>query len=103
MHPITKYTYLGFLFNSLVDKGEILDFNETLNKIYKKKLFTWLKDLYPNNFDISLYPSEELDKIQSFFEDIATNGLLVSDNGLCLLVAYCLQGIQNETRTFNKT
>ena len=99
-HPVT-YTFLGFHFNSLVDAGEVLDLQETHEKIRSKSLFKWLKTKYADSLDISLFSEEQLDKIESFFESlsIATNErrkMGIEKNGLCLLVAYCFEAAQRK-------
>src|SRR5687767_4316600 len=99
-HPVT-YTFLGFHFNSLVDAGEVLDLQETHDKIRSKSLFKWLKSKYSDSLDVSLFSKEQLDKIEDFFESlsIVTNErrkMGIEKNGLCLLVAYCFEATQRE-------
>jgi len=101
-HPVT-YTFLGFHFNSLVDAGEVLDLQQTHDKIRSKSLFKWLKAKYDSSLDISLFSEEQLDKIESFFESlsISTNErrkMGIEKNGLCLLVAYCFEAAQRNEK-----
>ncbi len=103
-HPVT-FTFLGFYFNSLVDSGEFLDLKETHNKIRIKKLFEWLMSIYSDKLDISLFTKDQLDKIETFFESlsIATDEarkMGIEKNGLCLLVAYCLEAAQRDEKDF---
>jgi hypothetical protein len=102
-HPVT-YTFLGFYFNSLVDSGEVLDLRETHSKIRSKKLFEWLMSMYSDRLDISLFTKDQLNKIEDFFESlsIATDEarkMGIEKNGLCLLVAYCLEAAQRDEKT----
>lgn len=97
-HPIT-YTFLGFYFNSLVDSGEVLDLQTTHDKIRSKSLFKWLMTKYADRLDISLFSTEQLDKIEIFFESLSLatderKKMGIEKNGLCLLVAYCLEAAQ---------
>ena len=102
-HPVA-YTFLGFYFNSLVDEGETLNLQETHEKIRSKSLFTWLKNNYGDKLDISLFSQDNLNSIESFFESlsVATNErrkMGIEHNGLCLLVAYCLEAAQRDSKT----
>lgn len=101
-HPVT-YTYLGFYFNSLVDAGEFLELRETHKKMRDKKLFDWLMSMYSDRLDISLFSKDDLKAIEDFFESmsIATDEyrkMGIERNGLCLLVAYCLEAAQREEK-----
>ncbi|KAA5544849.1 hypothetical protein [Adhaeribacter rhizoryzae] len=101
-HPV-KFTFLGFYFNSLVDSGEFLDIKETHSKIQNKELFNWLKAKYSDRLDISLFNKEQLNEIEDFFESlsIATDEkrkMGIEKNGLCLLVAYCIEAAQREEK-----
>jgi|GEM_PF-1290903 len=100
-HPVA-YTFLGFYLNSLVDEGETLE-QETHQKIRSRTLFPWLMDKYGDRLDISLFSPENLNSIESFFEDlsVATNEsrkMGIEHNGLCLLVAYCLEAAQRDAK-----
>lgn len=101
-HPV-KFTFLGFHFNSLVDAGEILDLKTTHEKIRSKQLFKWLKIRYGNRLDISLFNKIQLGEIESFFESLSvatdeSRKMGIEKNGLCLLVAYCLEAAQREEK-----
>jgi hypothetical protein len=101
-HPVT-FTFLGFYFNSLVDAGEFLDLQETHNKIRSKQLFDWLMSMYSDRLDISLFTKKQLGVIEDFFEGLSTTTdearkMGIEKNGLCLLVAYCLEGAQRDEK-----
>jgi hypothetical protein len=101
-HPV-KFTFLGFYFNSLVDSGEFLDLRATHNKIRSKQLFNWLMTMYSDRLDISLFSREQLNEIEDFFESLSivtdeARKMGIEKNGLCLLVAYCLEGAQREEK-----
>lgn len=103
-HPV-RFTYLGFHFNSLVDSGEFIDLKQTHQKIQDKKLFSWLKDKFGDRMDISLYTENELNEIENFFAALSWNvdedrKMGISKNGLCMLVAYCLDGAQKKIGDF---
>lgn len=95
------YTFLGFYFNALVDEGESLDLQETHEKIRSKSLFKWLKEKYADSLDISLFSETELNQIEAFFDSLSVSvnerkKMGVENNGLCLLVAYCLEAAQRK-------
>jgi hypothetical protein len=97
----TKFTFLGLLLNSLVDNGKYLDLKETHEHLRNKTIFEWLKDQFDDSLDLSLYKSEELREIASFFEDLSvavneTKKMGITNNGLCLLIAYCFEAIQRQ-------
>lgn len=101
-HPIA-YTFLGFHFNSLVDQGSKLDLQQTHDKIRRKELFPWLKEKFDNSLDISLFSQTDLDKVESFFESMSSavnekRKFGVTENGLCLLVAYCFEAAQRSEK-----
>ena len=105
-HPV-PYTFLGFYFNSLVDDGETLNLEETHQKIRSKTLFNWLQVKYPDRLDISIFSPDGLNNIESFFESlsIATNEkrkMGIQKNGLCLLVAYCLEAAQRDDKMMSE-
>jgi len=101
-HPV-KFTFLGFYFNALVDSGEFLDLKETHTKLRDKQLFDWLLSMYSDRLDVSLFTKEQLNEIEDFFESLSNTTdearkMGINKNGLCLLVAYCLEGAQREEK-----
>lgn len=99
-HPV-PYTFLGFHFNSFIDNGDVLDLKETHKRIRDKAIFPWLKDKYGDRLDISLFSPEDLNSFEAFFESLSISTdenkkMGVKNNGLCLLLAYCLEGAQRE-------
>ena len=105
MEHIRKFTSLGFYLNSLIDKGEFIELEETRDHIENKTLFSWLNNKYKYSIDTSLYTSEELNEIITFFEGLSNNvdeerKFGISKNGLSLLLAYCLEGLQTKPSDF---
>lgn len=99
-YPI-KYTYLGFYLNSLVDSGEFISLSEVKIEISKRTVLSFLKSKYEDKFDISLYTKAELETIEDFFNGLnhavdEQRKMGIEKNGLCLLIAYCLEALQNE-------
>jgi len=65
-------------------------------------IFNVLKSRFNEEFDISCYSDAELRGLEkSFFSlygTVYTSSMLVNNNGLCLLVAYCFEFIQQECK-----
>ncbi len=98
MHKVTRFTHIGFQFNSCKDSGVNLDIEEVQIQIENKNLFPWLQKKLPD-LDISRYSQKELDEIGEYFYQTdscyGSNHFGVKNDGLLLLVAYCLEGAQN--------
>lgn len=105
MQPITRFTFLAFQINSLLDLGHYgeLSASDVKDGIYRRTIFTDLKERYGQDFDISLYKENELSEILSQWEDLAAavsegRKFGVENDGLCLLLAYCIESIQRLSR-----
>lgn len=99
-HPV-GYTFLGFHFNSLVDNGKSLDLRETHQQIRDRNLFNWLSEKFGDEIDLSLYSEDDLNEILDFFGSISEvtderRKMGITKNGLCLLVAYCLEAAKRK-------
>lgn len=93
-----NYTFLGLMINSLVDRGYHISIDELFQE--DEGIFNVLKSRFNDEFDINCYPDEELRELEeSFFSlygAVYTNPMLANNNGLCLLIAYCFDFIQQE-------
>jgi len=101
-YPI-NFSFLGFYFNMLVDNGEFINLSDTHDKLNNGGLFIWLKSIFGDRLDISLYTNEELNSIEEFFSSLSNavdeeRKMGITKNGLCLLVAYCFEGIQQNPK-----
>ncbi|MDD2625776.1 MAG: hypothetical protein PHR55_03360 [Bacilli bacterium] len=99
MKPTTRLTFLAFYINSLLDQGIDLDYNKTLFHIDNGTILEWLKDEFEDKLDLSLYEYEDKKIIVELFQELynvvnARKKFLVENNGLSLLLAYCIEGIQ---------
>jgi len=66
-------------------------------------LFLWIHDKEPE-IDQSLYLDDDRSAMLVFFQRLgsaadAKRKYNVEENGLCLLLAYCLEGLQHELRS----
>ena len=100
---INKMTFLGFYLNGAALSGDYPHITkEAMRKqIRAKTVFPYLRKELGNVIDISLFSAADTDELSIEWENIenttdeARKMCLDADNGLGLLVAYLLQGIQH--------
>jgi hypothetical protein len=97
-----RYSILGTQVIALLDRGASHSVDEVKEQIDKDGLFLWLHEKEPE-IDQSLYNDEDRDAMQKFFRHLgdaadARRKYGIEDNGLCLLLAYCFEGLQHEAR-----
>lgn len=98
MNPVIRYTFLAFEINHQIDEGKKLDIEETKSHIVDGTLFDWLKGQY-DDMDLSLYREDEKSKVLELFVSLKENvdsrrKFGVEKDGLSLLLAYCIEGLQ---------
>jgi hypothetical protein len=101
---VTKWTFLMFQLNSLLDRGRNLDKEETTRHIQDGSLFGWLAEEFPFSeagLDLSpyrpgvVYPADDMiEVLQRIDSAVGSRKLGVTHNGLAMLIAYALQAIQ---------
>ena len=102
---VVSLTFLGFLVNNAIDegKGNDIPFHDIHTGIANRNLFEDLDRRYPDTFDFSLFPfgSEKEEQLYELLDgpSVALEGRErrktgVENNGLCLLLALILEGIQ---------
>lgn len=100
--PISRFTYLAFELTAMLDHGDVLSIEETKHHVDDGTIFEWL--------DLQLKDPQDLDgtpvdpRVRQAMGDIfrslndvdsfACFG--VENNGIALLLAYCLEGIQQQ-------
>jgi hypothetical protein len=93
-----KYTNIILKINSLIDQGEIIDLNETIEKIKEQNLFNWLEEKFENRLILDALTKEDRNEIEIYFhsvwQGVNENKIVIKNNGLCLLIAYCLLKIR---------
>jgi hypothetical protein len=99
-----KFTSLASQLLSLLDAGKKLDMDHTHNHIRDKTLFNWLQEKFPERFDLSSYTKSDLVYIQEQFDTWShvideRRKMEIKNNGLCLLIAYCLEAIEGDPNT----
>lgn len=85
--------------NFLIDEGRQLDLLETRRHVLDGDLLSWMDERFPDaNLGLSAIPSVDQAEVYERFQDMALvhteRKYGVSSNGLCLLVGYCIEGIQ---------
>ena len=100
MRPGTRLTYLIFQANSLIDRGEkipVADVRKWASDAHTTVIGE-LARLYPfPNLDLSPYEAEdraEVDDLLQRADYDSMNHYGVKNEGLCLLVACAVQGLQ---------
>ncbi|WP_312765775.1 hypothetical protein [Epilithonimonas sp.] len=98
-YPV-KYTFLGFLLNSIIDNGGFVELEIVQSKINDKKVLSFLKERFGDDLDLSLYTKNEIIDLEEYFYDMyslvdSKRKFGIEKNGICLLVAYCLNALQN--------
>ena len=111
MVKINLLTYLTFNLNMLVDNRKGMTLKETRQLCEQRTILRELQERFPfaeTRLDLSLLklqPDAE-EEIENIFYDMAISlkdsELSVSNNGLCLLIAYAQEQIQREARKTRK-
>lgn len=102
-----RYTFLGFYLNMLLDRQKTLSVSETKKHIDDGSLFDWLKDLFGDEIDLSLYQQEDKAEMLDFFQNLVNavdedRKMGVKHNGISLLLAYCIEGVQQASKSDGK-
>lgn len=98
---IAQLTFLGFYLNGALGSGKYDDISieEVKGKIRDHTIFDYLKARLGMDIDLSVLSPEDRQELNDEWEGLADNvdearKMCVDRNGLCLLVAYLLEGIQ---------
>jgi hypothetical protein len=95
LRAVARFTSLGFILNAELDAGKSLDIDETYAHISDGSLFPWLVDtlgIVQSWADADVAPM--LDLFDRLSAGVGGATFDVDQNGLALLVAYCLEGVQ---------
>ncbi len=98
---ITQLTFLGFYLNGALGSGRYDDItiDEVKARIRDRSIFDYLAGRLGADVDLSLLTPDDRRELNDEWEDMAlavneSRKMCVERNGLCLLVAYLLEGIQ---------
>jgi hypothetical protein len=97
---ITKLCFLAFSLNGALDTGRFqsIGIDTVLEQIDRGLIFEFLEETLGDDIDLSVVEGQERQVFISEWRDLrcvsAPRKFAVERNGLCLLVAYLLEGIQ---------
>ena len=102
MH-ISKLTHIAFQLNGALDTGKYeISFDEISSEIKAETIFDFLSTRLADDVDFSIVSPEERRELtlewEPFLNVNARRKFCVERNGICLLVAYLLEGIQRRCR-----
>jgi hypothetical protein len=106
--PVTAYCFLATQLNAAIDQGHHLDIDETRAHIHDHTLLNWIADAIPDpNHRIDVSPFLEDAEMQSAVHEqlegldagYGPTKFGVQNNGLGLVLAYCVEGAQQGGRT----
>jgi hypothetical protein len=103
MNRTTRYTFVAFYLNSLLDEGLSLDYKETVRHLEEKTILDFLKDRFGSKIDLTLLDESDEKAVTDLFYNLvsvvnAQRKFGVRKNGISLLLAYCIEGVQEEYR-----
>ncbi|MGH3297711.1 MAG: hypothetical protein ACRDP7_38550 [Trebonia sp.] len=103
MDKVIRYTHLALQALPLLDEGDSLDLDDTRKHAENGTLFAWLESEFGSRIDLSLFDSAVRGEMSERFAMLAnatsTSDLGISRSGLALVVAYCLEMIQQDRQT----
>jgi hypothetical protein len=101
---IAPFTYLAFELNAMLDRGCVLNVEETRRHIDDGTIFDWLDAQLESTNDLDGTPLDPvirgamLDVFRPLNHVDARTNYGVEHNGVALVLAYCIEGIQQEGR-----
>jgi hypothetical protein len=98
---ITYLTFLAFYLNGALDTGKYADLivHEVASQIEAGTIFDFLRHRLTNDVDLGIFDTSKETQLIAEWQDMsaainARRKFGVENNGLCLLIAYLLEGIQ---------
>lgn len=103
---VNRLTFLGFYLNGALGSGKYDDISidEVKARIRDHTIFDYLDTKLGMDIDLSILSAEDRRELNEEWEDMAdaineSRKMCVDRNGLCLLVAYLLEGIQRRVKS----
>jgi hypothetical protein len=97
---INKLTHLGFYLNGALGSGrhDDVEISAVRAAINQGSIFDFLEETLGDDVDLSLLDNDDRAELLRFWQSLdgvdAERKMSVERNGLCLLVAFLLEGIQ---------
>lgn len=102
---ISKLTFVGFDLNGALGSGKYNDITieDMKEKIRKRTVFSYLQQKLRDDIDLSILTDEDKKELNDEWIDLVEaidekRKMAVEKNGLCLLIAYLLEGIQRRAK-----
>ena len=102
---ISKLTFVGFDLNGALGSGKYNDITieDMKEKIRKRTVFSYLQQKLRDDIDLSILTDEDKKEFNDEWIDLVEaidekRKMAVEKNGLCLLIAYLLEGIQRRAK-----
>jgi hypothetical protein len=104
MHADRRFTSLASQLLSLLDAGKKLDMDNTHTHIRNNTIFSWIQEKFPEKINLSEYSVSDLSYMEGQFSTWShvideRRKMEVEHNGLCLLIAYCIEAIAGDPNT----
>ena len=107
---LSALTFFGFEINSIIDHGHIdsITFDDVYRELAQANLIQFLQSKFSRDIDLSIFlPDEEqgtllmeaLRRSAEAFRRSEGRKTGVESSGLCLLMAFCLEAIQDYHRS----
>ena len=100
--PVARFTYLAFELNALLDHGCLLSIETTRGHVDDGTVFDWLDSQLESQDDVEGTPldphvrAEMLEVFRPLNDVDSLRHFGVEHNGIALLLAYCVEGIQQQ-------
>lgn len=109
MH-ITKFTVIGFGLNGALGSGKYnnISIEKIKSEILKNTIFDYLEKELSDDVDFSYLTKDDKSELNNEWESFVNNidesrKLCVDKNGICLIMAYILEGIQERFHDMRDT
>jgi hypothetical protein len=103
---VTHLTFIGFYLNGALGsrKYDDISIDEVKARLRDRTIFDYLNTKLDMDIDLSILSPEDRRELNDEWEDMAdaideSRKMCVDRNGLCLLVAYLLEGIQRRVKS----
>jgi hypothetical protein len=100
--PIVRFTYMAFELNAMLDRGRVLSMDATRKHVDDGTVFEWFDAQLesPNDLDGSPVDPNTRGAMLKVFRPLnkvdAGRQFGVEYNGIALLLAYCIEGLQQQ-------
>ena len=105
LDPIARFVYLAFELNAMLDRGCVVSIETTRRRVDDGSVFDWLDAMLESQHGLDGTPldpgvREAMLKVFRSLNDFnALRHFGVEHNGVALLLAYCIEGIQQQERS----